>query len=60
MLPAGATVLLLATGDGVPLGRGEAHMVAVLSDHGFVLDPALPEPPLDGPFPEPETLVPAE
>jgi hypothetical protein len=63
MLPAGATVMLLATGDGVPLGRGEAHMVAVLSDDGadaFDLDPALPEPPLDDPFPEPAAVVPDE
>lgn len=63
MLPAGATVMLLATGDGVPLGRGEAHAVAVLSDDGanaFDLDPALPVPPLDDPLPEPSALVPGE
>jgi hypothetical protein len=63
MLPAGATVMLLATGDGVPLGRGEAHAVAVLSDDGadaFDVDPAAPEPPEDEPLPEPEALVAAE
>jgi len=52
MLPAGATVMLLATGDGVPLGVGEANAVGLPSDDGpeaFDVDPAVPEPPEDDP-----------
>jgi hypothetical protein len=52
MLPAGATVMLLATGVGVPLGVGEPYAVGLLSDDGAEAcdeDPAVPEPPEDDP-----------
>jgi hypothetical protein len=51
MLPAGATVMLLATGDGVPLGVGEANAAGLPSDDGAEacdVDP-VPEPPEDDP-----------
>jgi hypothetical protein len=51
MLPAGATVMLLATGDGVPLGVGETHAVGLPADDGAEacdVDP-VPEPPEDDP-----------
>ena len=62
MLPAGATVMLFATGDGVPVGVGELSMVGLPSDDGADAcdeDPAAPEPPVDDPWAaEPEALVP--
>lgn len=42
MLPAGATVMLLATGDGVP-GVGEANATGLPSDDGAEAC-AVPEP----------------
>jgi len=48
MVPAGATVMLLATGDGVGLGVPEACAVAEPPDDGAEGDdPAGPEPPED-------------
>jgi len=52
MFPAGATVMLLATGDGVALGVPVARAVADPPDDGAEADdPAEPAPPEDDPWP---------
>jgi hypothetical protein len=54
MVPAGATVMLLATGDGVPVAVGEPNATGLPSEDGAEAcadDPPEPEPPPDDPWP---------